>query len=82
MACLIKTSFFKSMSAINCIGRVIGGQMKLNFKKLSLILNFAITQLFIEINGRNTLGQGALKLETMTARILPILNCINLDFWN
>ena len=54
----------------------------INFKRLSLILNFAITQLFIEINGRNTLGQGALKLETMTARILPILNCINLDFWN
>ena len=54
----------------------------INFKKLSLILNFAITQLFIEINGRNTLGQGALKLETMTARILPILNCINLDFWD
>jgi len=55
---------------------------EINFKKLSLILNFAITQLFIEINGRNTLGQGALKLETMTARILPILNCINLDFWD
>ena len=54
----------------------------IKFKKLSLILNFAITQLFIEINGRNTLGQGALKLETMTARILPILNCINLDFWD
>jgi len=54
----------------------------INFKRLSLILNFAITQLFIEINGRNTLGQGALKLETMTARILPILNCINLDFWD
>jgi hypothetical protein len=54
----------------------------INFKKLSLILNFAITKLFIEINGRNTLGQGALKLETMTARILPILNCINLDFWD
>ncbi len=54
----------------------------IHFKKLSLILNFAITQLFIEINGRNTLGQGALKLETMTARILPILNCINLDFWD
>jgi len=28
------------------------------------------------------LGQGALKLETMTARILPILNCINLNFWD
>ena len=54
----------------------------IHFKRLSLILNFAITQLFIEINGRNTLGQGALKLETMTARILPILNCINLDFWD
>ncbi|MHA1475494.1 MAG: Eco57I restriction-modification methylase domain-containing protein [Promethearchaeota archaeon] len=54
----------------------------IHFKKLSLILNFAITQLFIEINGRNTLGQGALKLETMSARILPILNCINLDFWD
>lgn len=42
MACLIKTSFFKSMSAINCIGRVIGGQMKLNFKKLSLITIYTI----------------------------------------
>ncbi|QEE17623.1 N-6 DNA methylase [Promethearchaeum syntrophicum] len=53
-----------------------------NYKRLSLILNFAITQLFIEINGRNTLGQGALKLETMSARILPTLNCINLDVWD
>ncbi|MHA1744356.1 MAG: hypothetical protein ACTSWW_00060, partial [Promethearchaeota archaeon] len=49
---------------------------------LSLVLNFQITQLFIEILGRNTLGQGALKLETMIARQLPILACFDLPLWS
>jgi hypothetical protein len=49
---------------------------------VSLVLNFQITQLLIEILGRNTLGQGALKLETMTARQLPILDCFDLPFWS
>ena len=54
----------------------------INPKKISIILNFSITKLMIEINGRNTLGQGALKLETMSARILPILDCIDSKFWD
>ena len=49
--------------------------------QLSLILNLLYTRIQIEILGRSTLGEGALKFETMTARSLPILNCFTYKSW-
>ncbi len=52
------------------------------FKKIWAVLNFNHTRLMIDLYGRSSLGQGALKLETMTAKLLPILDCFNCTTWN
>ncbi len=50
--------------------------------QLSLILNLLYTRVQIEMSGRSTLGEGALKFETMTARSLPILDCFSCKIWD